>query len=99
MVLAIRLKKDEASQLALISRKKHLNKTDAMKELMHRGFAMYQLDEYKAGNLSLGKLAENLNVTYLEALNLVSKYSAHPDLPEDYIVEARQTAKSLFKKS
>ena len=98
MVLAIRLKKDEVSQLAVVSKKQHLNKTDAMKELMRRGFAMYQLDEYKAGNISLGKLAENLNVSYLEALSLVSKYSAHPEMPEDYLIEAGETAKSLFQK-
>lgn len=98
MVLAIRLKKDEASQLALVSKKQHLNKTDAMKELLRRGFTMYQLDEYKSGNISLGKLAENLNISYLEALNLVSKYSAHPEMPVDYLIEAGVTAKALFRK-
>ncbi len=98
MVLAIRLKKDEESHLALISKKRHLNKSDAMKELMRGGFMMYQLDEYKLGNISLGKLAENLSITYLEALNLAAKYNAHPELPEDYLVEVAETAKALFTK-
>ena len=98
MVLAIRLKKDEASRLALVSKKQHLNKSDAMKDLMRRGFYMYQLDEYKSGNISLGKLAENLDLTYLEALNLAAKYNAHPEMPEDYLVEAGEMAKALFRK-
>ena len=96
MVLAIRLKKDEASRLALISKKQHLNKTDAMKELMRRGFTMYQLDEYKSGNISLGKLAEILDISLLETLNCVAAYNAHPHIPKDYLVEASETAKKLF---
>ena len=96
MVLAIRLKKDESSQLSLVSKKQHLNKSDAAKDLMRRGFMMYQLDEYKSGNISLGKLAENLHVSCLEALNLAAKYNVHPEMPEDYLVEASETAKALF---
>ena len=96
MVLAIRLKKEETSHISLISKKQHLNKSDAMKELMHRGFIMFELEEYKLGNISLGKLSENLEVSYSEALSLVSKYHAHPDLPEDYLMEAEQTARTLF---
>ena len=98
MVLAIRLKKEESSQLALVSKKQHLNKSDAAKDLMRRGFMMYQLDEYKSGNISLGKLAENLHVSYVEALNLAAKYNTHPEMPEDYLVEAGETAKSIFRK-
>jgi hypothetical protein len=98
MVLAIRLKKDESSQLVLVSKKLHLNKSDAAKGLMRRGFTMYQLDEYASGNISLGKLAENLHVSYLEALNLAAKYNVHPEIPEDYLVEASETAKALFRK-
>jgi hypothetical protein len=98
MVLSVRLVKGEASRLALVSHKQHLNKSDAVKELMRRGFTMYQLDEYKSGNTSLGKLAENLELSLVEALNLVARYNAHPSLPEDYLVEASETARALFQK-
>ncbi len=98
MVLAVRLKKDESIWLSFLSQKKHLNKSEAVKELMHRGFIMYELDEYKSGNISLGKLAENLDVPILEAMNLVARYNAHPDVPEDYLVEAGESARDLFKK-
>ena len=97
MVLAVRLKKYEESRLALISKKRHVNKSEAAKDLMDRGFRMYQLDDYKAGNLSLGKLAETLGVSVLEALNFVGTYNAHPQIPKDYLVEAAETAKRLRK--
>ena len=70
-----------------------------MKDLMRRGFNMYQLDEYHSGNISLGKLAENLDFPYLEALNLASKYNSHPEMPGDYLVEAGETADALFGRS
>jgi hypothetical protein len=57
---------------------------------------MYQLDEYKAGNISLGALAQTLDLSMLETLNLVAAYNAHPHVPKDYLVEAAATAKKLF---
>ncbi len=96
MVLAVRLEKTEQSRLAFFSKKRHMNKSQAAKELMNRGFMMYQLDEYKAGNISLGGLAEALNLSMLETLNLVAGYYAHPHVPKDYLVEAADTAKRLF---
>lgn len=57
---------------------------------------MHELDEYKAGNISLGALAEILDLSMLETLNLVRTYNAHPHVPKDYLVEAANTAKTLF---
>src|SRR5438067_2005664 len=96
MVLAVRLDKSEESQLSFISKKRRLNKTQAVKELLHRGFLMYQLDEYRTGNLSLGKLAELLAVPVVEALNYVAAYNAHPKVPKDFLADAAETAKKLF---
>lgn len=96
MVLAVRLEKSEQSKLAFFSKKRHVNKSQAAKELMKRGFLMYELDEYKTGNISLGALAEILDLSMLETLNLVGTYNAHPRIPKDYLVEAADTAKKLF---
>ncbi|MBK8870980.1 MAG: hypothetical protein IPN19_07985 [Elusimicrobia bacterium] len=97
MVLSVRLEKKEEARLAIIARKHHLNKSDGLKVLLRRGFMMYQLDDYKAGVLTLGKLAENLGLTILETMNLVATYNAHPVVPEDYVVESAATARTLFK--
>ena len=96
MVLAVRLEKREQSRLAFFSKKRHMNKSQAAKELMNKGYLMYQLDDYKAGNTSLGALAETLALSMLETLNLVAAYNAHPHVPKDYLVEAAATAKNLF---
>ena len=98
MVLAVRLDKSEKNKLSYISKKRHLNKTQAVKELLHRGFLMVQLDEYRSGNLSIGKLAEILDVSLVEALNYVTAYNAHPKVPKDFLADAAETAKKLFKK-
>jgi len=60
---------------------------------MKKGYLMVQLDDYKAGNLSLGALAETLDLSMLETLNLVATYNAHPRVPKDYLLEAAITAK------
>ena len=96
MVLAVRLEKTEQSRLAFFSKKRHLNKSQAAKELMKRGYLMYQLDDYKSGNTSLGGLAETLDLSMLETLNLVAAYNAHPRMPKDYLMEAADAAKKLF---
>ena len=97
MVLAVRIKKYEENCLKLVSKKQHMNKSEVVKDLLHRGFLLYELDEYKAGNISLGKLAEDLKISSLEALNLVASYNIYPHLPKDYLAEAKETAKVLFK--
>ena len=97
MVLAVRLEKREESRLSSFSKKRHLNKSQAAKELMKRGFLMVQLEEYKNGNLSLGALAELLDLSMLEALNVVAAYNAHPHLPKDYLAEAVAQAGELFR--
>ena len=97
MVLAVRLEKREQSRLAFFSKKRHMNKSQAAKELMKKGYLMYQLDEYKAGNISLGALAETLDLSMLEILNHVATYNAHPHVPKDYLVEAAARAKKLFE--
>src|SRR5438309_8468959 len=96
MVLAVRLEKMEQSRLAFFSKKRHMNKSQAAKELMKKGYLMYQLDEYKDGNISLGALAEAVELSMLETLNIVAAYNAHPPVPKDYLVEAADAAKKLF---
>ncbi len=98
MVLSVRLEKKEAARLAFLSRKHHLNKSDGVKALMRRGFIRYQLDDYKSGNISLGKVAENLDLSIFEAMNLVANYNAAPDIPADFLVESAETARELFRK-
>jgi len=98
MVLAVRLEKTEQSRLNFFSKKRHMNKSQAAKELMKKGFLMVELDEYKSGNISLGALAETLGISMLETLNLVATYNAHPHVPKDYLIEASDTTKNLFSR-
>ena len=96
MVLAVRLEKKEQSRLDSFSKKRRMNKSQAAKELLNRGFIMFQLDEYKAGNISFGGLSEVLGLSMLETITLAAAYNAHPRVPKDYLLEAAETAKKLF---
>ena len=60
MILAVRLGKQEENRPSLVSKKRHANRSQAAKDHTNRRFFMFQLDEYKAGNVSFGKLAETL---------------------------------------
>jgi hypothetical protein len=98
MVLAVRLKKFQEQRLGMVSRRRHLNKSEAAKELLDRGFVMYLLEEYGAGNVSIGTLAENLDIPVVEALNLAAKFNVHPDIPRDFLVEAWANAQGLSRR-
>ncbi|MDD5673871.1 MAG: hypothetical protein PHC61_06900 [Chitinivibrionales bacterium] len=98
MILTVRIEKQEKNRLEEFARKKRLNRTQAVKELLESGFMLSQLQEYKEGNLSLERLSEALDVSVIEALSLVGRYNAHPRMPRDYISDAREFAQKLQEK-
>lgn len=98
MILTVRIQKGDQRILDKFARQKHLNRSQAVKELLHKGFIVAQMQEYRDGKLSLGKLAETLGVARIEALNLVAQYNAHPKMPRDYLADAMETAKGLPSK-
>ncbi len=95
MVLALRLGKRQERHLATVCRRSHMNKSDAAKDLLERGYLSYQLDDFKSGRTSLGKLAQNLQVPLAEALGLVARFNAHPEMPKDLLAEGWETARQL----
>lgn len=97
MVLAVRLDKREESHLAFFSRRRHLKRSQAAKELMERGFLLSQLDEHRNGNISLGRLAEILDISVVEALNLVGVYNAQPAMPAEMLNDASANSRKLFR--
>lgn len=63
---------------------------------MDQGTLFSALQEYGDGKLSLGQFAETLEITTLEALQLIARYKVYPHIPEEYLTDARQTARSLL---
>ena len=98
MILTVRIEKHDQKRLEQFAHKQKINRSQAVKELLNKGFMVSQLQEYKEGNLSLGRLAEILEIPIVEALGLVSTYNAHQHMPRDYITDARQYAKRLKSK-
>jgi len=99
MVLTVRIEKHDERILAEFIRRNKLNRTQAVKELLHRGFIISQLQDYQDGKITLGRMAELLEVSIVETLDLVSKYNAHPRMPRDYVTDARINAGELKVKS
>ena len=99
MVLTVRIEKHDERILKEFGKKNKLNRTQAVKELLNRGFMVSQLQDYQDGKITLGRLAELLEIPIVEALDLISKYKAHPRLPLDFVTDARINAKSLKAKS
>lgn len=95
MVVTVRIKKHEEKRIGDFAKSKHLNRSQAVKELLAKGFIVAQLQEYKDGTIWMGRLAENLEMPMVEALNLAARYNAHPKLPHDYLSDAREYAKGL----
>ena len=98
MIVTVRMEKKEEKRLEEFAHTKRLNRSQAVKELLARGYILTQLQEYEEGNLSLGRLAETLDISAVEALNLVARHNAHPRMPHDYLTDARETAEKLAEK-
>ncbi len=73
-VISLRLKKSEMKKLDELSRIEQKEKSSVARELINYGWEFVMLRQYRAGKLSLGSLAEKLEVSVLEAIDLLAEF-------------------------
>ena len=71
------------------------DKSSAAHELMEYGGTFALLEQYRNGRLSLGRLAEELNVSISEAMDLLAEHGVHAHLTEDDLFAGLAHLKTL----
>lgn len=73
-VVSLRLKDAEMKKLEELSRIEQKDKSAVARELINYGWEFVMLKQYREGMLSLGTLAEKLDVTVVEAIDLLAEF-------------------------
>ncbi len=85
-VVSLRLKDAEMKKLEELSRFEHKEKSAIARELINYGWEFVMLKRYRDGKLTLGALAEKLDVSVVEAIDLLAEFGIEAPIEyEDYL--------------
>lgn len=85
-VMSIRLSPDEQRRIQKWAKQERKEKSEALRELLEYGWRFVLLDRYRQGRISLGRLAKELNVSIVEAMDFLVQHGVNANLDyEDYL--------------
>jgi hypothetical protein len=85
-VISLRLKDKDLERLNELSRRERKDKSTVARELLEYGWEFLMMRYYKEGKLSLQGLANKLNVSISEAIDLLAELGIEAPIEfEDYL--------------
>ena len=85
-VMSLRLNKEEVERISKLSLQKKEAKSEIVRKLLNEGWVFYWLKLYSTGKVSIGKMAEELNLSINEVLDLFSEFGIEsPIRYDDYL--------------
>lgn len=95
--LSLRVPNSVAQKLAKwVKLGKRKDKSTAARELLESGWTYVLLEQYRQGALSLGRLAEELDLSISETMDLAAKHGAHVSLTYDDYLKSLDVSRKLF---
>jgi len=94
-VMSLRLSKDEIDRISKLSLQKKEAKSEIVRELLHEGWVFYWLKLYSAGKVSIGKMAEELDLSINEVLDLLSRFGIDSSIRYDDYIAGFENLKNL----
>lgn len=86
-VMSLRLNKKEIDRISRLSKQKKEAKSEVVRELLQAGWIFYWLKLYGAGKVSVGKMAEELDLSINEVLDLLAEFGIGSSiLYDDYLL-------------
>ncbi len=85
--MSLRLNKKEIDRISRLSEQKKEAKSEVVRELLQEGWVFYWLKLYGAGKVSVGKMAEELDLPVNEVLDLLAEFGIESSiLYDDYLL-------------
>jgi predicted HTH domain antitoxin len=85
-VMSLRLGKEEIDIISRLSKQKNEAKSEIARELLRAGWVFYWLKLYSAKKVSIGRMAEELNLSVNEVLDLLSDFGIESQVTyDDYL--------------
>jgi len=85
-VMSLRLGKEEIDIISRLSKQKNEAKSEIARELLREGWIFYWLKLYSAKKVSIGRMAEELDLSVNEVLDLLSDFGIESQITfDDYL--------------
>ena len=85
-VMSLRLSKEEINRISKLSVQKKEAKSEVARGLLNEGWIFYWLKLYSAGKVSIGKMAEELNLSVNDVLDLLAEFGIESSIRyDDYL--------------
>jgi hypothetical protein len=97
-VTSVRLDTAELRRVREIARREGKDLSTVIRELMEEGWILRALREYRRAKISLGTLAERLNVPLVDAIDLLAELGVPSPMEYDDYVKSYGTAARLLKR-
>ena len=94
-VLSVRLDEQAMERLRELAARQKKELSTVARELIEQGWVLVSLREYREGLLSLGNLAERLDVSIARALDLLAEIGVRSPVTYDDYLEGYRTTHSL----
>ena len=94
-VMSLRLNKEEVERISKLSVQKKEAKSEIVRKLLNEGWVFYWLKLYSAGKVSVGKMAEELNLSINEVLDLFSEFGIESPIRYDDYLSGFESLKKL----
>ena len=98
-VMSLRLNKEEIKIISKLSAQKKEAKSEVVRGLLHEGWVFYWLKLYRAGKVSIGKIAEELNLSVNEVLDVLTDFGIESSIRYDDYLAGFENLKNYKLKS
>ena len=94
-VLSVRLDESSMKRLHELAKKEKKELSTVARELIEQGWVLTALREYREGHLSLGTMAQRLDLSLSQAIDLLSELGVRSPIGYDDYLESYAAASSL----
>jgi len=95
-VMSLRLGKDEVDRISRLSKQKKEAKSEVVRELLHDGWVFYWLKLYSEKKVSIGKMAEELDLSVNEVIDLLAEFGIESSILYDDYLLSFENLKTLY---
>ncbi|MGM0365019.1 MAG: hypothetical protein ACQEP5_00615 [Actinomycetota bacterium] len=93
-VMSLRLNREELNRISKLSAQKKEAKSAVVRELLREGWMFYWLKLYSTGKVSIGKMAEELDLSINDVLDLLAEFGIKSSIRYDDYLEAFKNLKN-----
>jgi len=94
-VMSLRLGKEEIDIISRLSKHKKEAKSEVVRGLLRAGWVFYWLKLYSENKVSLGKMAEELDFSVNEVIDLLSDFGIESQVTYDDYLQGFENLKTL----